>query len=153
MSIEIVTREEKEQELLQKAKIIVIVGQTTEVRDVAYLLERRFFSAGILSTVIDSETLSKGLCHDCISDTTEFLRRQVEAAKLFLQTGFITICYGSNDLMNTINNLVNSFDIIVVTTNTTGETIEGSIAIELGKTSLEDVVHGLYKKLAVSISE
>ena len=154
MSVEVVTREEKEQELLQKAKIIVIVGQATNIRDVAYLLERRFFSAGILSTVIDSEALAKGLCQDCVTaDTTEFLRRQVEAAKLFLHTGFITICYGSDDLMNTVNNLVNCIDYIVVTTNTIGNTIEGSIAIELGQTSLEDVVHGLYKKLAVSISE
>ena len=153
MSVEVVTREEKEQELLQKAKIIVIVGQATNIRDVAYLLERRFFSAGILSTVIDSEALAKGLCQDCVTDTTEFLRRQIEAAKLFLHTGFITICYGSEDLINTVNNHVNPIDFIVVTTNTYGDTFEGSIALELGQTSLEDVVHGLYKKLAVSISE
>jgi adenylylsulfate kinase-like enzyme len=152
MTVEIVTREEKEQELLQKAKIVVIIGQPNDVRNVAYLLERRFFSAGILSTVIDSDNLSKGLCQDCISDNTEFLRRTIEAAKLFLNTGFITICYGTSTLMDAVNNLVNKSDFIVVTTNEAAEKIEGSFVIELGQNSLEDVVHGLYKKLATVIS-
>jgi len=153
MAIEFVTREEREQELLQKAKIVFISGQLNIVRDIAFLLERRFFSAGILSSVIDSDRLLNGICSNCKNDESEILRLTIETAKLFLHTGIITICYGIDDSINTVNKLVNNSDLIVVTTSPKTNLNAEEISIEIGEKTLEDIVHHLYKKLAVSISE
>src|ERR1035437_8148363 len=114
--IEKVTREEREQELLQKAKILYIAGNTNEIQDIAFLLERRFFSAGIVSTVIDNELIKQGLCKDCI-DPTEIFRRSIEIAKLYVNSGIIAISYGSIDLISTINNHVENTDLIVITSD------------------------------------
>ena len=150
--IEKVTREEREQELLQKAKILYIAGNTNEIQDIAFLLERRFFSAGIVSTVIDNELIKQGLCKDCI-DPTEIFRRSIEIAKLYVNSGIIAISYGSIDLISTINNHVENTDLIVITSDSNCTSEENYIILELDKSSLQEVVHSLYKKLASSISQ
>jgi len=151
--IEKVTREEKEQELLQKAKILFIDGEINTVRDIAFLLERRFFSAGILSAVIDSDVMLQGLCIDCKDNKDEVLRRSIEVAKLFLHSGIIAICFGSYDSINTLNNHRNQSDFVLITTNKSNNAIENVIEISFDKSTLPEVVNALYKKLAASISQ
>ena len=153
MSTERVTREEKELELLQKAKVLYITGHINQCREIAYLLERRFLSAGILSMVIDNEVLSNGLCQNCKNDNLEFSRRTIEAAKLFINSGIIAICYGVDDSIDYVNNIVEKSDFILITTNKYVSNYGQSFAIEIGTNSIEDVVHDLYKKLANTISQ
>jgi len=153
MSTERVTREEKELELLQKARVLYITGQINQCREIAYLLERRLLSAGILSTVIDNEMLSDGLCQNCKNDNMEFLRQTIEVAKLFINSGIIAICYGVEDSIDYVNNIVEKSDFILITTNEFVSNDIHSIAIETETNSIEDVVHDLYKKLAKTISQ
>jgi len=154
MAIEKVTREEREEELLQKSKLVFFIGEETLVRDIAYLLERRFFSAGILTKVIDSEILVTGICKDCIDNKISILERTLEIAKLFLDAGIISISFSSNHSIVGYNNIIESTDLILLNVNEKSIKFDDSNEeVELGQHSLEDAVHTLYKKLATSISQ
>lgn len=55
-----VSREERQQELLQKAVVLWIRNSDSEkASTLAHYIERRLFSAGILSSIIDGKQLSK----------------------------------------------------------------------------------------------
>ena len=88
-----VSREERQQELLQNAKVIWMTGlpgsgKTTN----AHLLERKLFSAGFLCKILDNDEMTHGLNSDLSSGIgTENTRRVAEVAKLMVDTGIIVI--------------------------------------------------------------
>lgn len=146
--IEFVTREEREQELLQKAKCFVINGNEELIHSVAYLLERRFFSSGILACVLDSTILINGICSNCIADSDEFQRRTVEVVKLFLNSGFV--CIVSGILKPIILN--NNNDFIFINIDETAQKNENELYFKIEAEEIESGVNHLFKSISSNVN-
>lgn len=91
-----VSRQEREQELLQRAKVVWMTGLSGSGKTTnAILLERKLFSAGFLCKVIDGDDVREGLNKDLsfsMADRLENIRRVAELSKLFIDAGIIVIC-------------------------------------------------------------
>jgi len=95
-----VTRKEKEQELLQNAKVVWLTGLSGSGKTTnAVHLERLLMSAGYLAKIIDGDDVRTGLNKDLgfsIEDRTENIRRVAEVSKMFVENGTIVIsCFVS----------------------------------------------------------
>jgi adenylylsulfate kinase len=91
----LVARKEKQQLLNQQGKVIWLTGLSGSGKSTLALgLEQRLFSEGFLTEVLDGDNIRSGINNNLgfsLEDRYENIRRISEVAKLFLNTGIITI--------------------------------------------------------------
>lgn len=92
----IITREEKEIQLKQKAKVIWFTGLSGSGKTtLATSLERALFENGYLTQVLDGDNIRSGINNNLSftpEDRLENIRRIGEICKLFMNCGVITLC-------------------------------------------------------------
>jgi len=92
----ILGKSEKESLLKQKGVVIWMTGLSGSGKStLARGLENRLFEDGIITKLLDGDNLRTGLNKDLgfsAEDRTENIRRVAETAKLFADTGIVTIC-------------------------------------------------------------
>jgi adenylylsulfate kinase len=88
-------RQEKEQRLKQRAKVIWLYGLSGSGKStVAINLERRLYSEGFTTHLLDGDNVRTGLNRGLgfsEADREENIRRVAEVAKLFVQAGVIVL--------------------------------------------------------------
>jgi len=90
------SRKEKESLLDQKAIVIWMTGLSGSGKStIAKGLEKKLHDTGIITNLLDGDNLRSGLNKNLgfsEEDRTENIRRVAETAKLFLNSGVVTIC-------------------------------------------------------------
>ena len=93
---EILNRSDKELLLKQSGMVIWMTGLSGSGKTtIAKGLERKLHSEGILTKLLDGDNVRTGINNNLgfsVIDRTENIRRIAEVAKLFLDTGIVTIC-------------------------------------------------------------
>lgn len=97
---EILSREEKEQSLNQRAKVIWMTGLSGSGKtSIAKVLERELHKQGFLTQLLDGDNVRTGINNNLgfsDADRKENIRRISEVSKLFLNCGIVTInCFVS----------------------------------------------------------
>ncbi|MBI3141334.1 MAG: adenylyl-sulfate kinase [Bacteroidetes bacterium] len=89
-------KNEKERLLKQRGKVIWLIGLSGSGKStLAKALERRLYTAGFASQLLDGDNLRHGLNADLgftDQDRAENLRRTAQVARLFKESGIVTIC-------------------------------------------------------------
>lgn len=91
----IAARAAKETRLRQRAVVVWFYGLSGAGKStLALALDERLTSAGYLTALLDGDVLRQGLCRGLgfsDADRAENLRRAAETARLFMQTGIVTL--------------------------------------------------------------
>lgn len=137
----ILKREDKEQFLKQKAKVIWMTGLSGSGKTtIAIALEQKLKDKGFLTQVLDGDNVRTGINNNLgfsVEDRAENIRRIAEVSKLFINCGVITInCFVSPtiEIREQAKNIIGESDFIEVFVNTPIEICE------------KRDVKGLYKK-------
>lgn len=89
-------RSDREQLLSQRSKVLWLTGLSGSGKStIARELERELHNQGKLAQVLDGDNIRSGINNNLsfsIEDRQENIRRIAEIAKLYLNTGVITIC-------------------------------------------------------------
>lgn len=92
----IVQRNEKENKLKQKAKVLWFTGLSGSGKTtLAEALERNLFERGYLTQILDGDNIRSGINNNLSftpEDRRENIRRIAEVNKLFINCGVITLC-------------------------------------------------------------
>lgn len=92
----LVTRQEREEKLGQKAKVFWLTGLSGSGKStLAQALERKLFEEGKMVQVLDGDNIRSGINNNLgfsLEDRKENIRRIAEVAKLYVHSGFVTIC-------------------------------------------------------------
>ncbi len=92
----LVSRKEKEEFLNQHARLLWFTGLSGSGKStIAQHLERALFKEGFLVQVLDGDNIRTGISNNLgfsIVDREENIRRIAEVAKLYVNTGIITLC-------------------------------------------------------------
>jgi adenylylsulfate kinase len=92
----ILSREEKENRLGQRAKVLWFTGLSGSGKStLANAVERELFSQGRITKLLDGDNIRSGINANLgfsAEDRKENIRRIAEVAKLFLDGGIITLC-------------------------------------------------------------
>lgn len=92
----ILSREEKEAVLGQRAKVLWFTGLSGSGKStLANAVERELFAQGRLTKLLDGDNIRSGINTNLgfsAEDRTENIRRIAEVAKLFMEGGIITLC-------------------------------------------------------------
>ncbi len=92
----LLSREEKERQLNQKAKVIWFTGLSGSGKTtIAQHLEKKLHAEGFFTMVLDGDNVRTGINKNLgfsETDRLENIRRIAEVSKLFLNCGVITIC-------------------------------------------------------------
>lgn len=90
------SRSEREHALHQKSMVLWFTGLSGSGKStIAVALERALFSRGFVAQVLDGDNIRHGINSNLgfsIEDRHENIRRISEIAKLFMESGLITIC-------------------------------------------------------------
>lgn len=90
-----ITREQREQALTQKSKLIWFTGLSGSGKTtLATRLEVKLFEKGFKTYILDGDNIRSGLSSDLTfsaEDRTENIRRVAEVSKLFLNAGIIVL--------------------------------------------------------------
>lgn len=90
------SRHDREQALGQHSKVLWLTGYSGSGKStIAVALERHLFEAGFFAQVLDGDNIRSGINSNLgfsLEDRQENIRRIAEVAKLYLQSGLITIC-------------------------------------------------------------
>ncbi len=93
---QLVSRSERERLLNQKSKVFWFTGLSGSGKStIARGVERLLFSNGYFAQVIDGDNVRTGLCSNLsfsLDDRFENIRRVAELAKLYCNSGIITLC-------------------------------------------------------------
>ncbi|MDC3337444.1 adenylyl-sulfate kinase [Flavobacteriales bacterium] len=93
---ELLNRKDKEKLLNQRGIVVWLTGLSGSGKTtIANHLERRLNSEGIITKLLDGDNIRTGLGNNLgfsTEDRTENIRRIAEVAKLFMNTGIVTIC-------------------------------------------------------------
>jgi len=93
---QLVDRREREIFLNQRAQVYWFTGLSGSGKStIAKGLERKLFGEGYFVQVIDGDNVRSGLCSNLsfsLEDRAENIRRVAELAKLYLNSGVITLC-------------------------------------------------------------
>jgi len=93
---QLVKRTEREAFLNQKSKVFWFTGLSGSGKStVAKGVERALFDKGYFVQVIDGDNVRAGLCNNLtftLEDRAENIRRVAELAKLYCNSGIITLC-------------------------------------------------------------
>ncbi len=88
-------RSDREQRLNQKAKVLWLTGLSGSGKStIAQFLERKMHNKGFFAQVLDGDNIRSGINNNLgfdIASRQENIRRISEVAKLYLNTGLITI--------------------------------------------------------------
>lgn len=89
-------REDREKFLNQKSKVLWLTGLSGSGKStIAERLEKKLFENGFFAQVLDGDNIRTGINRDLgfsLEDRAENIRRIAEVAKLYLNSGIITIC-------------------------------------------------------------
>ena len=92
----ILSRSDKEKMLKQKAMVIWMVGLSGSGKStLARALENSLHEEGYLTQLLDGDNMRTGINNNLgfsPQDRTENIRRAAETAKLFMNSGLVTIC-------------------------------------------------------------
>lgn len=92
----ILSREDKETLLKQRAKVVWLTGLSGSGKStIAQAVERELHTQGYLTKLLDGDNIRVGLSNNLrfsVEDRRENIRRIAEAAKLFLDGGIICLC-------------------------------------------------------------
>lgn len=90
------SRDEREQALGQHSKVLWLTGYSGSGKStIAVALERYLYEAGFFAQVLDGDNIRSGINSNLgfsLEDRRENIRRIAEVAKLYLQSGLISIC-------------------------------------------------------------
>jgi len=93
---ELLNRKDKEKLLSQRGIVIWLTGLSGSGKTtLANHLERRLNSEGIITKLLDGDNIRTGVGNNLgfsTEDRAENIRRIAEVAKLFMNTGIVTIC-------------------------------------------------------------
>ena len=93
---QLLTRKEREEFLGQKSCVFWLTGLSGSGKStIARVLERLFFQQGLFCQVLDGDNIRSGINSDLTfsaEDRLENIRRIAEIAKLYKESGLITIC-------------------------------------------------------------
>ena len=88
-------RADRELRLQQKSKVVWLTGLSGSGKStIAQALERKLYNEGFFAQVLDGDNIRSGINNNLgfsIEDRQENIRRIAEIAKLYLQSGIITI--------------------------------------------------------------
>lgn len=88
-------REDREQRLNQRAKVLWLTGLSGSGKStIAQHLERRLYNEGFFAQVLDGDNIRSGINNNLgfsIEDRQENIRRIAEIARLYLNSGIITL--------------------------------------------------------------
>ncbi len=91
----LITRNEREKRLNQSAKVLWLTGLSGSGKStIAQHLERLLFIEGYFAQVLDGDNIRSGICNNLgfsENDRFENIRRISEVAKLYLNSGIISI--------------------------------------------------------------
>lgn len=91
----IVSKESKEERLGQKAKVLWFTGLSGSGKStIAEHFEKKLFAEGFLTQVLDGDNIRSGINGDLgfsMEDRVENIRRISEIAKLYLNSGIVTL--------------------------------------------------------------
>ena len=93
---ELLNRKDKEELLNQRGIVVWLTGLSGSGKTtIANHLERRLNSEGVITKLLDGDNIRTGVGNNLgfsTEDRTENIRRIAEVAKLFMNTGIVTIC-------------------------------------------------------------
>lgn len=122
---QIVSREEKEKKLHQKAKVIWFTGLSGSGKTtLASALERNLFERGFLTQILDGDNIRTGINNNLgfsPEDRMENIRRIAEIAKLLINSGVICLCAfvsPTRDVRNVVRTIVGEEDFLEVYVST-----------------------------------
>lgn len=91
----LLSREEREQRLGQKGKVLWMTGLSGSGKStIAQHLERRLFEAGFFPQVLDGDNIRSGINKNLgfsVEDRTENIRRIAEVARLYAHSGLVVL--------------------------------------------------------------
>lgn len=91
-----IPREMREERNAHQAAVLWLTGRSgLGQSEIARALEGELFGTGCSTMLLDDDTIGQGLCRDLSHsswDRVEYMRRAVEAARLFFECGVIVIC-------------------------------------------------------------
>ena len=91
----LLSRTEREQRLQQHSKVLWLTGLSGSGKStIAQHLERRLFNAGFFAQVLDGDNIRSGINNNLgfsVEDRRENIRRIAEIAKLYVQSGIISL--------------------------------------------------------------
>jgi adenylylsulfate kinase len=91
----LIQRSDREQFLQQQSKVLWLTGLSGSGKStIAQHLERKMYNKGFFAQVLDGDNIRSGINNNLefsVEDRQENIRRIAEIAKLFLQSGIITI--------------------------------------------------------------
>ncbi len=134
-------REDREKRLEQRAKVFWLTGLSGSGKStIAQGLERKLYNAGFFAQVLDGDNIRSGINNNLgftIEDRKENIRRIAEVAKLYLNSGIVTLnsfISPTLEIRDFAREIVGANDFIEVYINTPIEICE------------KRDVKGLYKK-------
>lgn len=134
-------REDREQRLNQRAKVLWLTGLSGSGKStIAEALERRLHNEGFFAQVLDGDNIRSGINNNLgfsLEDRQENIRRIAEIAKLYLNSGVITLnsfVSPTIEIRNYARQIVGEADFVEIFINTPLEICE------------QRDVKGLYKK-------
>lgn len=137
----LVSRSERESFLNQKGKVIWLTGLSGSGKStLAAILERSLFESGFFCQVLDGDNIRSGINKNLgfsIEDRKENIRRIAEIAKLYAQSGIVTICSfvsPTNEIRGYAKEIIGEENLVETYVHATFETCEARD------------VKGLYKK-------
>jgi len=121
IAVDYIPRQQRERDAGQKARAIWLYGLSGSGKStLANALERRLRTDGMLTFILDGDSLRTGLNRDLgfrDEDRAENIRRVAEVARLFLQAGIIVISAfitPNEQLRNTVRTIIDEEDLIEV---------------------------------------
>lgn len=137
----LVSRQTKEQQLGQRGKVLWFTGLSGSGKStIAQLLEKELTAKGHLTKVLDGDNVRMGINNNLgfsEADRHENIRRIAEVAKLFADTGIVTLCSFISptiEMRAFAKNIIGEKDFVEIFVNTPIEICEARD------------VKGLYKK-------
>lgn len=137
----LLSRGDREQRLMQKSKVLWLTGLSGSGKStIAQDLERQLHNQGFFAQVLDGDNIRSGINNNLgfsIEDRRENVRRIAEVAKLYLNSGIITVCSFISptvEIRNFARLIVGEADFVEIFINTPLEICESRD------------VKGLYKK-------
>jgi adenylylsulfate kinase len=92
----LLNRVDREKRLNQRGKVLWLTGLSGSGKStIAQRLERKLFEEGFFAQVLDGDNIRSGINNNLgfsLEDRKENIRRISEVAKLYLNSGIITLC-------------------------------------------------------------
>jgi adenylylsulfate kinase len=127
----IVSRQEKEQRLNQKSKVIWFTGLSGSGKTtLATAMERDLFKKGFLTQILDGDNIRSGINNNLgfsPEDRIENIRRIAEISKLLINSGVICICAfvsPTEDTRKIVRDIIGEEDFLEVFVSTPIEVCE-----------------------------